>query len=171
MYKQAVSYYVNQNSPVFSTFLDASKAFDRVNHKLLFKKLSNRNVPACFVRLLTYWYSTQCMKVRWGNVSSSAFTVSNGVRQGGVLSPYLFSLYMDDLSRKLNSVQSGCFVGSSLLNHLMFADDLCVFSLSVNGLQKLVNVCKKYADNHCIIFNNDKTVDMIHQNNKIQSKR
>ena len=49
LYKQAVSYYGNQNSPVFSTFLDASKAFDRVNHKLLFKKLSNRNVPACFV--------------------------------------------------------------------------------------------------------------------------
>ena len=87
------------------------------------------------------------MKVRWGNVSSSPFTVSNDVRQGGVLNPYLFSLYMNDLSRKLNSVQSGFFVGSSLLNHLMFADDLCVFSPSVKGLQKLVNVCKEYAVN------------------------
>ena len=102
------------------------------------------------------------MKVRWGNVSSSPFTVSNGVRQGGVLSPYLFSLYLDDLSRKLNSIQSGCFVGSSLLNHLMFADDLCVFSPSVKGLQKLVNVSKEYAVNNYIIFNNDKTVGMIH---------
>ena len=63
---------------------------------------------------------------------------------------------MDDLSRKLNSVQSGCFVGSSLLNHLLFADDLCVFRPSVKGLQKLVNVCKEYAVNNCIIFNNDK---------------
>ena len=168
LYKQAVSYYVNQNNPVFSTLLDASKAFDRVNHKLLFKKLSNRNVPACFVRLLAYWYSTQCMKVRWGNVSSSSFTVNNGVRQGGVLSPYLFSLYMDDLSRKLNSVQSGCFVGSSLLNHLMFVDDLCVFSTSVKVLQKLVNECKEYAVNNCIIFNNDKTVGMIYQNKKFK---
>ena len=168
LYKQAVSYYVNQNSPVFRIFLDASKAFDRVNHKLLFKKLSNRNVPACLVRLLAYWYSTQCMKVRWGNVSSSPFTISNGVRQGGVLSPYLFSLYMDDLSRELNSVQSGCFVGSSLLNHLMFADDLCVFSPSIKGLQKLVKVCKEYAVNNYIIFNNDKTVGMIHQNKKFK---
>ena len=82
LYKQAVFYYVNQNSPIFSTFLDTSKAFDRVNYKLLFKKLSNHNVPAWFVRLLAYWYSTQCMKVRWGNVSSSPFTVSRGVRQG-----------------------------------------------------------------------------------------
>ena len=168
LYKQAVSYYVNQNSPVFSTFLDASKAFDRVNHKLLFKKLSNRNIPACFVRLLAYWYSTQYMKVRWGNISSSPFTVSNGVRQGGVLSPYLFFLYMDDLSRKLNSVQSGCFVGSSLLNHLMFADDLCAFSPSVKGLQKLVNLCKEYALNNCTIFSNDKTLGMIYQNKKFK---
>ena len=70
LYKQAVSYYVNQNSPVFNTFLDGFKEFDRVSHKLLFKKLSNRNVPACFVRLLAYWYFY------------SPFTVSNGVRQG-----------------------------------------------------------------------------------------
>ena len=96
------------------------------------------------------------MKVQWGNVSSSPFTVSNGVRQRGILSPYLFSLYMDDLSRKLNSIQSGCFVGSSLLNHLMFADTLCVFSPSIKGLQKVINVCKEYAVNNCIIFNNDK---------------
>ena len=75
---------------------------------------------------------------------------------------------MDNLSRKLNSVQSGCFVGSSLLNHLMFADDLCVFSPSVKGLRKLVNVCKEYAVSNCIIFNNDKTVGMIHQNKKFK---
>ena len=48
----------------------------------------------------------------------------------------------------------------------MFADDLCVFSPSVKGLQKLVNVCKGYAVNNYIIFNNDKTVGMIHQNKK-----
>ena len=50
----------------------------------------------------------------------------------------------------------------------MFADDLCVFSPSVKELQKLVNVCKEYAVNNCIIFNNDKTVGMIHQNKKFK---
>ena len=52
----------------------------------------------------------------------------------------------------------------------MFADDLCVFmcSPSVKRLQKLVNVCKEYAVNNCIIFNNDKTVGMIHQNKKFK---
>ena len=50
----------------------------------------------------------------------------------------------------------------------MFADDLCVFSPCVKGLQKLVNVCKEYAVNNCIIFNNDKTVGMIYQNKKFK---
>ena len=50
----------------------------------------------------------------------------------------------------------------------MFADDLCVFSPSVKGLRKLVNVCKEYAVNNCIIFNNDKTVGMIYQNKKFK---
>ena len=73
-------------------------SFYRINNDTLFKKLVNRNVPAYIVRLLVFWYSHQQMFVKWGNVMSSVFTVSNGVRQGGVLSPYLFNVYMDGLN-------------------------------------------------------------------------
>ena len=85
-------------------------------------------MPTCFVGILYYWYSKQNMKVKWGNCLSSLFSVSNGVRQGGVLSPYLFALYIDDLSVKLNCVKAGCFLGNSRLNHIIYADDLCCFS-------------------------------------------
>ena len=78
-----------------AVFLDASKAFDRVLHSLLFTKLIKRNVPMCFVRLLRNWYKNQTMQVRWGNHLSDPFGVSNGVRQGGVLSPTLFAVYMN----------------------------------------------------------------------------
>ena len=54
---------------------------------------------------------------------SDSFAVSNGVRQGGILSPYLFCVYMDDLSKKLNNVDAGCFMGTALINNLMYADD------------------------------------------------
>ena len=55
---------------------------------------------------------------------SDSVSVTNGVRQGGILSPYLFCVYMDDLSKKINNVNAGCIIGATLINHLMYADDL-----------------------------------------------
>ena len=115
-------------------------------------------MPTCFIRILYYWYSKQNMKVKWGNCLSSPFSVSKGVRQGGVLSPYLFALYIDDLSVKLNCVKAGCFLGNSRLNHIIYADDLCCFSPSLDGLQDLLNVCSNYAVEHDITFNCSKSV-------------
>ena len=66
--KQCVSSYIYKGSPIFRVFLDDSKAFDKVSHSLLFKKLINRNVPLWFVRLLYFWYKNQTMSVRWGAV-------------------------------------------------------------------------------------------------------
>ena len=68
------------------------------------------------------------MRVRWGSVTSDPFLVTNGVRQGGILSPFLFNMYMNDLSLILNASGTGCRIGDSLINHLMYADDLIIFS-------------------------------------------
>ena len=87
--------------------------------------------------------------------------MSNGVRKGGILSPYLFSLYMDDLSDELNAVQARCFVGSRSINHLMYTDDLCCFAPNFDGLQDLVNVCSKYLELPCIVFDASKSTGMI----------
>ena len=92
--KEIIDMYRVLNGSVFICFLDASKAFDGVNHSLLFDKLLKRGVPGYIVRLLVFWYTNQKM------------CVSNGVRQGGMLSPLLFNyLYMDDLSDRLNKLK------------------------------------------------------------------
>jgi hypothetical protein len=90
--KNVIQYYKQHNSPVFTCFLDASRAFDRVNYWSLFTKLVDRGVPLLIVRLLSYWYNVQTCYVKCDNSTSTCFTTTNGVRQGGILSPQLFSL-------------------------------------------------------------------------------
>jgi len=145
---------------VHAVFFDASKAFDRVLHMKLFGTLIQRKVPMCFVRLLKHWYKEQKMQIKWGKQFSEAFHVSNGVRQGGVLSPYLFAVYLDDLSKEINNIKAGCYIGEVLLNHLIFADDICVLCPSVRLLQRILDVCQASAEWHGIFFNCNKTVCM-----------
>ena len=85
------------------------------------------------------------MRVRWGAEVSISFNVTKGVRQGSVLSPLLFSVHMDQLSYSLNQNATGCCVGDDCLNHLIYADDICCFSPSIEGLQELIDICSDYA--------------------------
>ena len=100
---------------------------------------------------------------------SSVFTVSNGVRQGGVLSPYLFNLYMDGLSEMLNTCRTGCYSGVSKVNHLMYADDLVLLSPCKIGLSRLLRCCDDYAVSHDIVYNGSKSCVLICSPNKTVS--
>jgi len=97
------------------------------------------------------------MQIKWGKHLSGPFHVFSGVRQGGILSPYLFAVYLDNLSNELNKIKAGCYIGEVLLNHLMFADDISVFFPSVHWLRNVLDVCQDYAESHGIIFNCSKT--------------
>ena len=172
--KEVIDYFRKRNTTVFTCFLDASKAFDRVNHKVLFESLLKRGVPGYLVRLLVFWYRSQSMCVRWGQTYSDRFYVTNGVRQGGILSPYLFNVYMDELSRRLNKENIGCTIGDLKINHVMYADDLVVLSPSTRGLQVLLKVCEDFGTSHCVKFNANKSAIMcfradIHKNSHFPS--
>ena len=80
------------------------------------------------------------MSVRWGCSISKGFNVTKGVRQGGVLSPKLFNVYIDGLSNILNNCTTGGFLGGKRINHMLYADDLCIVSLSSAGLQNLLSI-------------------------------
>ena len=158
--KEVIKFYHNMGSHIFICYLDASSAFDRLSHTILFKKLIDKGVPLYLVRILCYWYLQQNIKVRWNGNFSESFTVTNGVRQGGILSPHLFNLYMDNLSIKLNKLPVGCCVNGVTINHLMYADDTVLIAPSVKGLQKLLDVTQSYGQYHNIVFNQNKTVCM-----------
>ena len=123
--KELFRNYIANGSSMYVTMLDASKAFDKVNHSKLFDKLIDRGCPAFIVRIIYHWYGTQQFTIRWYQGFSSFFTVSNGVKQGRILSPHLFNVYMDDLSVNLNKLHIGCLYAGTLINHCMLMT--CIF--------------------------------------------
>ena len=85
----------------------------------------------------------------------------NGVRQSGVLSPQLFNVYIDGLIDILNNSTIGCSLGGKRINNLLYADDLCIVSLSSAGLQQLQSICDQDCASHSLIFNVHKSVCML----------
>ena len=91
--KETLMHYNTNNSTAFCTFLDASKAIDRVRYCKLFRILTDRGLPPRIVRVLICLYTTNNVRVAWNRVESQYFLAVNGVKQGGVMSPVLYLLY------------------------------------------------------------------------------
>lgn len=159
--KETVNYYTERGSPVYTCFLDASKAFDRVCHTKLFQILEERGVPSAYLKLLLYWYRCQRASVRWSQSESEPFPIQNGVRQGGNLSPLLFNVYIDELLCDLRKLSIGCHVGTCAVNVLAYADDIVLLSPTRTGLQMLINRCEQFAVSRNIKFNVHKTACMV----------
>ena len=137
--RKAVDHFIDNDSTVNICCLDIAKAFDRVNHYCLFNKLIDRGTPLCLILVLQDWYSKSFCKVKWCNELSSSFQLLAGVRQGGVLSPILFSVYIDNVLEKLN--MHGCKLSMLNLGSFLYADDLILLAPSVSELQTMVSIC------------------------------
>ena len=86
---------------VYGLALDATKAFDRVEYSRLFALLIERGLNPLYVRLILEMYTNQRMCVRYNGSKSEWFCPTNGVKQGGVLSPTLFAVYIDGMLNNL----------------------------------------------------------------------
>jgi Reverse transcriptase (RNA-dependent DNA polymerase) len=159
--KKVVQYYTTRGSHVFVSFVDFSKAFDKVNYWKLFNKLLDDKIDTSIISLLAYWYSHQSSSVRWKCVVSDCFSISNGTRQGSLLSPFLFARYIRELIADIASCNIGCNIGGIFCNILAYADDIVLLAPSWAALQQLIDLlarCAKVIDMSCNI---DKTVCMI----------
>ena len=133
--------------------MDASKAFDLVNHRILFQKLLKRGLPLPVVMLLSSWYHDQQMRVRW-DLCLARFV---GVRQGSLLSPVLFSVYLDELLDMLSDSNVGCYWGGDFAGTVCYADDIVLLAPSVSALRRMLSICDSFATSHGLLSNADKT--------------
>ena len=158
---ETIERYINKGSEVHALLLDASKAFDRVDYIKLFNKLLDRGMCPLTVRLLLNMYTKQKLQVKWNSHMSNTFDVTNGVRQGGVLSPLLFSVYVDELLEKLKSKGIGCSIDHIFTGALGYADDIILICPSVTALKDMIEICEDYAKDHNILFNGKKSKYLI----------
>ena len=158
---ETIERYKNSGNDVHVVLLDASKAFDRVDYLKLFDKLLDRGMCPLTVRLLLNMYTKQKLQVKWNNHISHSFDVTNGVRQGGVLSPLLFSVYVDELLEKLKNKGIGCSIDHIFTGALGYADDIILICPSVTAMKEMIEICEDYAKDHNILFNGKKSKYLI----------
>ena len=95
--KSVVDHYTRNNYTINICALDLTKAYDRVNHDILFLKLMERKVPKSYMLILKNWYDKILLSVRRGDSLSPWTSLLSGVRQGGILSPVLFAIFGDSV--------------------------------------------------------------------------
>ena len=110
------------------------------------------------MRTLFDMYTRQEICAAWNGAVSHPFRTGNGVKEGAILSPILFCVYIVDLLNRINNSGLGCHVGHLSFAGIGYADDLCILSPSLTALQKLLYVCENFAKEYEILFNAKKIV-------------
>ena len=144
---------------VYAVFVDFRKAFDSVNHNILFNKLLRMGVSSKFDNIVANFYSKALACIRVNNRKTNNTQVTRGVLQGESLSPTLFALLLSDLEEFLLS--KGC-IGISIdcrtrVLLLAYADDIVLFADTPTELRRILDALKEYCDLNELVINTAKT--------------
>ena len=159
-----IDYYCHKNKKyIFGCFVDFSKAFDSIPRHTLFEKLLRHNINGKFYDCLANLYVEDQSCVKVSNKISNTFSVNQGVKQGCVLSPLLFNIFMSDLPDTLEyGINEHIEIAPNVsCSCLLWADDLLNLSPSETGLQNMLNNLHFFSETNGLKANLDKTKVMI----------
>ena len=160
----------HSGSHVYVCSLDAEVAFDSIPHCILFRKamgvISNK-----YWRILVYWYRRLVVHIKWNNILSDMIHIHKGTRQGGLSSPFLFNLLYQDMMEELSQMNCGISMGHMTFNACCYADDVILCSVTVTGLQSLIDTANTYITNHGLRFNPSKSMCITFGNSSFRSKK
>src|ERR1700733_13050358 len=147
-------------------FIDYNKAFDCINHALMWKTLSEMGIPMHLIVLLSNLYGNQVAMIKTEHGETASFQIRKGVRQGCILSPYLFNLYAERIMRKagLDETGEGVRIAGRTLNNLRYADDTTLLAGKKEGLKDIIRKLKIESEKAGLYFNIKKTKIMTTEN-------
>ena len=121
---------------LYFCFIDYKKAFDCVDHNILWKGLRYLEVPEHLIILMERLYEGQQATVRTDFGETEPFLIGKGVRQGCILSPYLYNFYSEIIMRNagLDKMEIDLRIGGRLVNNVRFAHDTTLISTAKSGL-------------------------------------
>ena len=163
LYNLYIRYCKHGNRYMYGCFVDFRKAFDTIPRDILFQKLRLHNISGKFYNSLKNLYSHDFACISVGEKLTTPFRINQGVRQGCILSPLLFNIFLSDLPHCLNDgdTRPVSINVSNKLNSLIWADDLLILSETETGLQNMLKNLKDYSDTNMMQVNLDKTKCMI----------
>ena len=142
----------------FASFINFSKAYDRIDRSLLWHKLSRIGIDGKMLRSLKSLYENVKCTVRVNGVHSEWFDVNTGLKQGCVLSPLLFNAFVNDLILAIKSLNCGVpvFLESSI-SILLYADDIVLLSESEANMQIMLDYLGKWCETWGLTINFNKS--------------
>ena len=143
--QETIAYYMERNSKIYLSLLDTATAFDTVWHGGLFVKLHNMGIRGKAWRVLLQCYTGMETAVMFQGLLSNWIQIKRSVRQGGVLSPWLYMLFINELPEQLRESGEGASIGSLYCGSPMQADDITLISPTVNGLQRMIDIVEGYS--------------------------
>ena len=143
--QETVHYYLEREAKVYACLLDTSTAFDTVWHHGLLVKLYKLGIKGKTWKILQQCYTGMETAILYQGMKSDWIPVERSVRQGGVLSPWLYMIYINELPELLEESNEGCHIGGIFTGSPIQADDVCLLSPSVTGLQCMIDTVQQYA--------------------------
>ena len=137
------------------TVLDCSKAFDKCKFSLLFSRLLEKGLPPVVVRVLIFIYMEQYGWVKWGDTRSSMMPISNGTRQGAILSPIFWAVYADPMLERLRQLGLGAHIAGLFMGAVCYADDVLLVAPTRNAMQRMLVEVEDFAAKSNITFSTD----------------
>ena len=158
---------------LFVCFVDFKKAFDSVDHPLLMKKLIANGIGGKFYKIVSTLYAKVKSCARANDGLTNFFSCSRGVRQGCLLSPILFALFLNDLNDAIRSKANGVRFGEDVVHSLLYADDLILLAESGEDLQKHIDLLYDFTKQIQMSVNIGKTKIMVLRKHirKVKSKQ